>query len=197
MYYQQELQQEDRSSTSPSTQYQQEPFSSDKKAQKRAEHNAIERARRECLNTKFQQLAHSLPNLHDDKRPSKGTIIERTLEYGKAMETLPQYLFNSSFFFFTVVKETVEKEERLQLEIDQLRQVNEDLIKKMTSDHFDNLDQDDYDYENTPDCDDNLSSHSSITSNSSQQQQLYPLNQVFEKNGKMTRFSFEMVTHFF
>lgn len=53
------------------------------KAQKRAEHNAIERARRECLNTKFQQLAHSLPNLQNDRRPSKGTIIERTLEYGE------------------------------------------------------------------------------------------------------------------
>lgn len=93
MYYQQEIQQDpsiyqmdmpmyaSRTSTSPSTQYQ-EPISNDKKAQKRAEHNAIERARRECLNTKFQQLAHSLPNLHNDKRPSKGTIIERTLEYG-------------------------------------------------------------------------------------------------------------------
>jgi hypothetical protein len=53
------------------------------KAQRRAEHNAIERYRRECLNTKFQQLAHSLPNLQNDRRPSKGTIIERTLEYGK------------------------------------------------------------------------------------------------------------------
>jgi hypothetical protein len=52
------------------------------KAQRRAEHNAIERYRRECLNTKFQQLAHSLPNLQNDRRPSKGTIIERTLEYG-------------------------------------------------------------------------------------------------------------------
>lgn len=54
----------------------------DVKAQKRAEHNAIERARRELLNSKFQQLAHSLPNLQNDKRPSKGTIIERTLKYG-------------------------------------------------------------------------------------------------------------------
>jgi sulfite reductase alpha subunit-like flavoprotein len=53
------------------------------KAQKRAEHNAIERARRESLNTMFQQLAHTLPNLQDDRRPSKGTIIERTLEFGK------------------------------------------------------------------------------------------------------------------
>ncbi|KAI8337170.1 hypothetical protein BC941DRAFT_426915, partial [Chlamydoabsidia padenii] len=53
------------------------------KAEKRAEHNAIERARREGLNTRFLQLAHLLPNLHHDTRPSKGTIIERTLEFGK------------------------------------------------------------------------------------------------------------------
>lgn len=53
------------------------------KAQKRAEHNAIERARRESLNTKLQQLALSLPNIQNDRRPSKGTIIERTLEYSK------------------------------------------------------------------------------------------------------------------
>ncbi|KAI9244369.1 hypothetical protein BDA99DRAFT_309910 [Phascolomyces articulosus] len=51
------------------------------KAERRAEHNAIERARRESLNSKFQQLAHALPNLQNDRRPSKGTIIERTLEY--------------------------------------------------------------------------------------------------------------------
>lgn len=53
------------------------------KAERRAEHNANERARRENLNTKFQQLAHSLPNLQNDRRPSKGTIIERTLDFGK------------------------------------------------------------------------------------------------------------------
>ena len=53
------------------------------KAERRAEHNAIERARRETLNHKFQQLAHSLPNLQNDRRPSKGTIIERTLDFGK------------------------------------------------------------------------------------------------------------------
>ncbi|ORZ08427.1 hypothetical protein BCR42DRAFT_425123, partial [Absidia repens] len=58
------------------------------KAEKRAEHNAIERARREGLNTRFQQLAHLLPNLQHDTRPSKGTIIERTLEFGKYLEIL-------------------------------------------------------------------------------------------------------------
>ncbi|KAI9314180.1 hypothetical protein BX666DRAFT_511226 [Dichotomocladium elegans] len=51
------------------------------KAERRAEHNAIERARRESLNSRFQQLAHALPNLQNDRRPSKSTIIERTLDY--------------------------------------------------------------------------------------------------------------------
>lgn len=59
------------------------------KAARRAEHNAIERARREHLNTKFQQLAHSLPNLQNDRRPSKGTIIERTLEFGRLEKRKP------------------------------------------------------------------------------------------------------------
>ncbi|KAL0138697.1 hypothetical protein V8B55DRAFT_1517042 [Mucor lusitanicus] len=139
----------------------------------RAEHNAIERARRECLNTKFQQLAHSLPNLQNDRRPSKGTIIERTLEY---------------------VKQTVQKEERFQSEIDQLRQANENLIYKMTSDHFgtDSIieeDEEELEYEDsqTPDCDDNFSSRSSVTSVSSHHmysftEQRQPQN-AFEKAG--------------
>ncbi|KAG2214891.1 hypothetical protein INT45_003623 [Circinella minor] len=70
--HQQQHSQESSSSTGKKTQ---------SKAERRAEHNAIERARRESLNSKFQQLAHALPNLQNDRRPSKGTIIERTLEY--------------------------------------------------------------------------------------------------------------------
>ncbi|ORY92286.1 hypothetical protein BCR43DRAFT_498106 [Syncephalastrum racemosum] len=76
------------------------------KAERRAEHNAIERARRETLNTKFQQLAHSLPNLQNDRRPSKGTIIERTLDF---------------------VKNTVQKEERYITIIRKLREENDTL----------------------------------------------------------------------
>ncbi|RCH80403.1 hypothetical protein CU098_003878 [Rhizopus stolonifer] len=122
---------------------------SNSKAQRRAEHNAIERARRECLNTKFQQLAHSLPNLQNDRRPSKGTIIERTLEY---------------------VKQTVQKEERFKSEIDQLRQANEELISQMTSEQDDEYLESIEEYEeSTPGCDDNFSSRSSVTSVSSNQ----------------------------
>ncbi|KAI8329722.1 hypothetical protein BC941DRAFT_442265 [Chlamydoabsidia padenii] len=82
------------------------------KAARRAEHNAIERARRESLNTKFQQLAHSLPNLQNDRRPSKGTIIERTLEF---------------------VRQTVQKEERYRNEIRELSRANRQLMRQVTS----------------------------------------------------------------
>ncbi|ORZ04509.1 hypothetical protein BCR42DRAFT_444193 [Absidia repens] len=36
-------------------------------AERRAEHNAAERARRESLNNKFQQLAQALPNLTNNR----------------------------------------------------------------------------------------------------------------------------------
>ncbi|CAO3630387.1 unnamed protein product [Cunninghamella blakesleeana] len=82
------------------------------KAAKRAEHNAIERARREHLNIKFQQLAHSLPNLQNDRRPSKGTIIERTLEF---------------------VKQTVQKEEKYKNEIRELSKANRQLMLQVAN----------------------------------------------------------------
>ncbi|CEG63982.1 hypothetical protein RMATCC62417_01033 [Rhizopus microsporus] len=115
------------------------------KAQKRAEHNAIERQRREVLNTKFQQLALSLPNLQHDRRPSKGTIIERTLEY---------------------VKQTVQKEQEFKYQIDQLRKANRTLFLQMASLSDDDLEDDDEQISNTPegDCDDTFSCKSSITS---------------------------------
>ncbi|GAB5593272.1 hypothetical protein Unana1_08172 [Umbelopsis nana] len=82
------------------------------KADRRAEHNAIERARRESLNTKFQELAHSLPNLQNDRRPSKGTIIERTLDF---------------------VKRTIVQEERYRTEIERLRDQNKQLRARLGS----------------------------------------------------------------
>ncbi|CDH57452.1 hypothetical protein RO3G_07015 [Lichtheimia corymbifera JMRC:FSU:9682] len=84
------------------------------KAERRAEHNAIERARRENLNTKFQQLAHSLPNLQNDRRPSKGTIIERTLDF---------------------VRSTMQKEERFLTEIRKLREEHDDLMQQLYPGH--------------------------------------------------------------
>ncbi|KAI8373011.1 uncharacterized protein BYT42DRAFT_578916 [Radiomyces spectabilis] len=64
------------------------------KAERRAEHNAIERARRENLNGKFLQLAEALPNLQGRRRPSKGQIVDKALDWVKrcaAKESRYQY----------------------------------------------------------------------------------------------------------
>ncbi|KAG0168066.1 hypothetical protein DFQ28_006956 [Apophysomyces sp. BC1034] len=123
-------------------QQQQAPPSPNKKtqskAERRAEHNAIERARRESLNTKFQQLAHSLPNLQNDRRPSKGTIIERTLEF---------------------VKQTLQKEEQFRTRITKLQELNEQLKYRIKT----GSDEDD----SCVSMPDFLDDHSSCKSNSS------------------------------
>ncbi|KAI9280105.1 hypothetical protein BY458DRAFT_501395 [Sporodiniella umbellata] len=48
---------------------------------RRSAHNALERQRRENLNYKFQQLAHALPSLQSIRRPSKATIVSKSLEF--------------------------------------------------------------------------------------------------------------------
>lgn len=80
------------------------------KAERRAEHNATERARRENLNVKFQQLAFTLPNLQNDSRPSKGTIIDRTLDF---------------------VKGAIIKEERMQYRINELEKFSRYLLSEL------------------------------------------------------------------
>ncbi|KAI8926253.1 hypothetical protein BC831DRAFT_238960 [Entophlyctis helioformis] len=49
--------------------------------EKRASHNAIERARRESLNHRFQDLANTVPSLSSVRKPSKSIIVQRSLEY--------------------------------------------------------------------------------------------------------------------
>jgi len=56
-------------------------------ADKRTAHNALERQRRENLNTKFQELAHTLPGLQTVRRPSKSMIVTKSLEFGKCTRT--------------------------------------------------------------------------------------------------------------
>ncbi|KAG1469649.1 hypothetical protein G6F56_003136 [Rhizopus delemar] len=80
------------------------------KAERRAEHNATERARRENLNAKFQQLAHILPNLQNDNRHSKVTIIDRTLDY---------------------VKESVIKEDQMKNRVRELEKINSILLSQL------------------------------------------------------------------
>ncbi|CAO0801736.1 unnamed protein product [Mucor circinelloides] len=81
------------------------------KAERRAEHNAIERARRECLNSKFQQLAEALPNLQNHRRPSKGQIVEKALDW---------------------VKQNMSKEDRYQYQIIQLQNENKRLMTQIS-----------------------------------------------------------------
>ncbi|KAJ3038232.1 hypothetical protein HDV00_000906 [Rhizophlyctis rosea] len=50
-------------------------------AEKRATHNAIERARRESLNIRFQELASALPSLANVRKPSKSVIVSKSIDY--------------------------------------------------------------------------------------------------------------------
>ncbi|KAG0143363.1 hypothetical protein CROQUDRAFT_673001 [Cronartium quercuum f. sp. fusiforme G11] len=50
-------------------------------AERRATHNAIERARRESLNGRFLELARALPTMGNVKRPSKSVIVNKSLEW--------------------------------------------------------------------------------------------------------------------
>ncbi|EMS25760.1 Hlh domain containing protein, transcription regulator [Rhodotorula toruloides NP11] len=50
-------------------------------ADKRATHNAVERKRRESLNTRFLDLAKALPTMQHIKRPSKAVIVTKALDY--------------------------------------------------------------------------------------------------------------------
>ncbi|WVQ77308.1 hypothetical protein IAR50_006992 [Cryptococcus sp. DSM 104548] len=50
-------------------------------AEKRSQHNAIERARRETLNSKFLHLARLLPTLSDARRPSKSSIVNTSISH--------------------------------------------------------------------------------------------------------------------
>ena len=49
--------------------------------QRRANHNATERARRENLNGKFLQLASVNPLLREQRKPSKAAIVNKSLDY--------------------------------------------------------------------------------------------------------------------
>jgi hypothetical protein len=80
------------------------------KAERRAEHNAIERARREILNSKFQSLAQALPNLLNYRRPSKSQIIEKALDW---------------------VKQSLSREERYRYQILLLQRENKRLLAQL------------------------------------------------------------------
>ncbi|CAO3595145.1 unnamed protein product [Absidia cylindrospora] len=84
------------------------------KDERRAEHNAIERARRESLNSKFQQLAQALPNLMNYRRPSKSQIVEKALDW---------------------VKKSISREERYRYQVIQLQKENKQLLAQLMGNH--------------------------------------------------------------
>ncbi|KAF7292695.1 Macrophage erythroblast attacher isoform 1 [Mycena indigotica] len=53
-------------------------------AERRASHNAVERARRETLNGRFLDLAGLLPNLKHLRRPSKSAIVNSSIAHVRA-----------------------------------------------------------------------------------------------------------------
>lgn len=55
-------------------------------AERRATHNAVERARRETLNGRFLDLAALLPNLNTLRRPSKSTIVNSSIAHLNASQ---------------------------------------------------------------------------------------------------------------
>ncbi|ORX53180.1 hypothetical protein DM01DRAFT_1346282 [Hesseltinella vesiculosa] len=80
------------------------------KAERRAEHNAIERARRETLNGKFQKLAEALPNLQNYRRPSKGQIVEKALDW---------------------VRQSIHREDKYHYQLLQLQRENKRLLMQL------------------------------------------------------------------
>ncbi|SCV71109.1 BQ2448_2697 [Microbotryum intermedium] len=102
-------------------------------ADKRASHNAIERARRESLNGRFMTLAEALPSMAKVKRPSKSVIVNKALDFvfeaqvridGSThhFERLQQLIFSSTRI--EQVKESALTKENVELrrEVNELRQ---------------------------------------------------------------------------
>lgn len=64
--------------------------------ERKANHNATERARRETLNVKFQELASLNPMLNDKKKPSKAQIVTGSLAYIKYCQRTMEKLISIS-----------------------------------------------------------------------------------------------------
>lgn len=79
-------------------------------AERRATHNAIERARRESLNGRFLQLAATLPSISDVRRPSKSLIVNKSLDF---------------------VADAMNREAIYRLKIDNMRQENMQLREQL------------------------------------------------------------------
>lgn len=77
-------------------------------AEKKATHNAVERARRESLNTRFLVLAELLPGMSHPKRAPKAAIVNRSIELIQNLQSSEARL--------------VKENEALRIELKNLRQ---------------------------------------------------------------------------
>lgn len=79
-------------------------------AERRATHNAVERARRENLNDRFLLLANKLPATYTVRRPSKSLIVNKSLDF---------------------VQQALEGETILRLKVEELYQENQGMLKEL------------------------------------------------------------------
>ncbi|KAJ3067198.1 hypothetical protein HK102_007476 [Quaeritorhiza haematococci] len=92
----------------------QQPRSVANLAEKRANHNAIERARRENLNFRFQILASNIPTLAHVRKPSKSVIVQKSIEYLKEVHRRTEQRDRALKIFH-------DKNEQLREEVNKLR----------------------------------------------------------------------------
>jgi hypothetical protein len=81
-------------------------------AERRANHNAVERARRESLNVRFLELAANLPSTCSVRRPSKALIVNKSLDF---------------------VRQALNVETSLLLKVQELLKENQDVIEELNN----------------------------------------------------------------
>ncbi|KAH8825815.1 hypothetical protein DL96DRAFT_1711614 [Flagelloscypha sp. PMI_526] len=84
-------------------------------AERRATHNAVERARRETLNGRFLYLASLLPNLSQIRRPSKSAIVNSSIAHINASK-------RHRVMAARVTNELLRETEELRREVNEWRQ---------------------------------------------------------------------------
>ncbi|KAK6907493.1 hypothetical protein I203_101487 [Kwoniella mangroviensis CBS 8507] len=103
-------------------------------AEKRSQHNAIERARRETLNGKFLSLARLLPSLATVRRPSKSAIVNGSISH--LTHQRDQRLLAAR-----ILKEMKAERDDLLKEVNEWRKMNGYSPKESANEYTDEIDQ--------------------------------------------------------
>ncbi|WWC88033.1 uncharacterized protein L201_002936 [Kwoniella dendrophila CBS 6074] len=103
-------------------------------AEKRSQHNAIERARRETLNGKFLSLARLLPSLASSRRPSKSAIVNGSISH--LTKQRDQRLLASK-----ILKEVLAERDELLKEVNDWRKINAYQPKEIKHEYKDEIEQ--------------------------------------------------------